>query len=97
MRIEYHPALEGELREIRDYYDACSPGLGSEFVKALDRRVLEIASMPERWMLVTGDIRRSLLRRFPYVIYFRIIGPESIRITVVKHGKRHPGYGLERR
>jgi len=53
--------------------------------------------MPERWMIVVRDIRRVLMRRFPYVIYFRILNDNAIRITVVKHEKRHPAYGLNRR
>jgi hypothetical protein len=36
------------------------------------------------------------MKRFPYVIYFRILGPDAIRVTVVKHENRHPSYGLNR-
>ena len=97
MRIEYHPALEAELREVRDYYDSRAVGLGEDFVQAFDHQVQKIAAMPERWMVLTGDIRRSLMRRFPYVIFFRVVGTDAIRVTVVKHEKRHPRFGLERR
>lgn len=47
-------------------------------------------------MVVASDIRRSLMRRFPYVIFFRVIGTEAVRITVVKHEKRHPSLGMDR-
>jgi plasmid stabilization system protein ParE len=49
MKIEHHPALEEELREIRDYYDEQSPGLGDQFIAAFESQVLAIAAMPERW------------------------------------------------
>jgi len=97
MTIEYHPALEAELREIRDYYETRSSGLGEEFVQAFDNQIQKIAVMPERWMIVTADIRRSLMRRFPYVIFFRVVEPEVLRITVIKHEKRHPHFGMGRR
>lgn len=97
MTVEYHPALAAELEEIRDYYDDRSPGLGGAFVDEFERQVLEIASRPQRWMTVRGDIRRSLMKRFPFVILFRHLGGDAIRITVVKHEKRHPSFGLERR
>jgi plasmid stabilization system protein ParE len=97
MRIEYHPDLEQELIEVRAYYNDRSPGLGNEFVDEFERQVLRIASMPERWMVVRGDVRRALMKRFPYVILFRILSEEAIRITVVKHERRHPGYGLRRK
>ena len=30
-----------------------------------------------------------------YVIFFRVIDDETIRVTVVKHEKRHPAFGME--
>ena len=96
MRIEYHPAVATELEEIRDYYETCSSGLGRDFVDEFERMVLRVAAQPQMWMVVRNDIRRALMKRFPYVIYFRVIGAGCLRITVVKHEKRHPGYGAGR-
>ena len=97
MTVEYHPAVEHELAAVRDYYEQQLPGLGREFIDEFERQVLRIAATPGRWMVVTGDIRRSLMRRFPYVIYFRQIGLDRVRITVVKHQRRHPEHGRDRR
>jgi plasmid stabilization system protein ParE len=97
MRLEYHPAVAEELEEIRDFYESRSVGLGTEFVNEFERQMMKIAAMPERWMVVRRDIRRSLMKRFPYVIFFRWIAEDSIRVTVVKHERRHPSYGMQRR
>ncbi len=97
MRVEYHPAIEHELREIIEYYDQCSQGLGKEFLDEFERQILKIASMPTRWRTVEDDIRRSLMRRFPYVIYFRALENDVFRVTVIKHQRRHPDYGRSRR
>jgi hypothetical protein len=40
MRIEYHPALENELLEIRGYYEERSAGLGRDFVEEFEYLVL---------------------------------------------------------
>lgn len=96
MRVDYHPALEAELREIRRYYEDRSPGLGAEFIDEFERQVLKLLAAPERWMVVAAEIRRCLMRRFPYIIYFRIVDRQRIRITAVKHQRRHPHYGRER-
>lgn len=96
MRIEYHPAIEAELAEIRDCYNERSQDLGKEFVNEFESQVLRIAAMPTRWMVVRGDMRRSLMRRFPYLIVFRIVNDSVIRITVIKHERRHPSYGMHR-
>ena len=64
MRIEYHPALENELREIIDYYEERSLGLGVAFLEEFERQVIAIAAMPERWMFVVPDVQRSLMKRY---------------------------------
>jgi toxin ParE1/3/4 len=96
MRIEYHPALETDLREVVDFYNSRSSGLGAEFLSDFEMLVLRIAFYPQLWRTVENEIRRALMPRFPYCVYFRIINEELIRITVVKHQRQHPGYGLER-
>ena len=30
MKVEYHPAIEAEVRAIQDYYEERSPGLGGQ-------------------------------------------------------------------
>jgi len=73
MRVEYHPAIERKLREIIEYYNKCIKGLGAEFLNEFERQILKIASMPTRWTTVEADVQRSLMKRFPYVIYFRAL------------------------
>ena len=68
-----------------------------EFIDEFERQVLALVATPERWMLVTGDLRRCLMRRFPFIIYFRHVDADRIRITVGKHQRRHPDQGRERK
>lgn len=97
MRVEYHPAIEQELREIIDYYNQCSEGLGAEFLNEFERQIFKIAALPVQWQAVDGDIRRALMKRFPYAIYFRFLDSDVLRVTVVKHQRRHPDYGGNRK
>jgi len=96
MRIEYHPAIENELREIIAFYNKISKRLGSEFLNEFEKQVLRISAMPSRWMIVESDIRRALLKRFPFVIYFRLLENNIIRVLLIKHQRRHPSYGMKR-
>jgi len=96
MNIEYHPALQRELEEIRDYYEQRVPGLGLEFLNEFERQALRIAASPGRWMVISGDIRRAMMSRFPYVIYFRQSRKDRVRVTAVKHRSRHPAFGRDR-
>ncbi|WP_396133662.1 type II toxin-antitoxin system RelE/ParE family toxin [Chamaesiphon sp. OTE_75_metabat_556] len=45
--------------------------------------------MPESYPAVYRDVRRSIVRRFPYTIYYRIVSSRVI-ITAVFHGRRDP-------
>ena len=96
MTVEYHPSLQGELEEVRDHYNNRTPGLGDQFINEVEATVLRLAANPGRWMVIERDLRRALLKRFPYVIYFRQVASDRIRVTVVKHQRRHPQLGRER-
>jgi plasmid stabilization system protein ParE len=96
MRVEYHPSIERELWDIITYYNKCSQGLGTEFLNEFEHHILKIAAAPTRWMIIKDDIRRALMRRFPYIIYFRVLENDVLRVTVIKHQRRHPGYGQSR-
>jgi toxin ParE1/3/4 len=97
MIIEYHPALERELQDIRNFYESKTKGLGAAFVDEFEKLVRKISSNPGRWMVIEADIRRALMKRFPYVVYFRQASQDRVRITVVKHQRRHPSAGRERK
>ena len=97
MKVEYHPAIEKELREIIKYYNKCSHGLGIEFLNQFEQQILKIASMPTKWTTIETNIRRSLMRRFPYVIYYRLVKKDMLRVMVIKHQRRHPNYGRNRK
>ncbi len=96
MTIEYHPAVEKELEKIRNFYEVRSPLLGKDFIDEFERLALRVSETPGRWMTVEGDMRRALMPRFPYVIYFRQISSDRIRILIVKHQRRHPALGRDR-
>jgi toxin ParE1/3/4 len=83
MRIDYHPAIADELEEIRDHYEVRSTGLGRDFVDEFERKVLTIAAMPTRWMVASGGVRKSLMKRFLYVVLFRILADDTIRVSIV--------------
>lgn len=97
MRVEYHPAVEAELGENKQYYEERVAGLRGEFIDEFERQVLALAATPKRWSVVSENTHRCLMRRFPYVIYFREVGDDVIRITVLRHHRRHPSYGERRK
>lgn len=55
-----------------------------------------ILSDPVVWRIIEDDVRRYLIRRFPYGIYYTIEG-EVLVIWAVKHLHRDPDYWQGRR
>lgn len=95
MRIIYHPAAEVELVETVRFYEGRVATLGNEFLIAAERAIQTIQDAPERWLIMEADVRRYLMPRFPFSIYYRVAGDE-LRILAFKHLSRHPDYWRER-
>jgi len=95
MRLIYHPEAEAELVDAAEYYEEQLPGLGAEFLEAVDAAVDVVVSDPLRPAVCGQGIRRHLLKRFPYALYYRV-GTEEVRVLAVKHHSRHPDYWKHR-
>jgi plasmid stabilization system protein ParE len=91
MRLIYHPDAEAELLDAIRFYTHRVRGLGSRFLSDFELAIKTISEAPDRWPVVESDVRRYVMRRFPYGIYYRIDG-DDLRILVVKHHSRHPDY-----
>jgi len=96
MRVVYHPAVQRDVNKILKHYESISGRLADEFWEELTSRIAATSQNPGRSHFSTASLRRSNLRRFPYHFLFREL-PEKIRITVVRHNRRHPDHGVRRR
>jgi toxin ParE1/3/4 len=95
MRVIYHPEAELELIEAAQFYEKRVPTLGAQFLDAADDALGVIQQAPERWRIIEADVRRYLMPRFPYAVYYRIL-PDSLRVLAFKHHSRHPDYWRHR-
>ena len=97
MIVRYLELAKREVIETTKYYAELREGLGAEFRKELDDVVGLIAENPMQFEEVRPGVRRVLLSRFPYGVYYRILGSDLIQIVVVKHHSRRPGFGMRRK
>lgn len=95
MRLVIRAAAEADVLDAALWYEQRSPGLGAEFLRALDATLSDIATMPERYPLVRGKARRALLRRFPYGVYF-VVTPDLVGVIACMHARRDPRRWRER-
>ena len=91
----FHRLARRELIEAAEYYDRESPGLGAAFLDAVEASVAEILEHPEVGSFVSDDVRRRIVRRFPYAVLY-VLGDGSVRVLAVMHSRRRPMYWIDR-
>jgi plasmid stabilization system protein ParE len=83
------PEAEQDMADGRDWYDRQRAGLGGEFLTAVEDVFDRIAQMPELYAAEYREVRRARLRRFPYIVYYRIHG-DTVQVLAVLHASRNP-------
>ena len=97
MKVEYHPLTVSDLNNAVAYYNQQRPGLGDELRVEVYAAIGRVRSNSSRYVVVEHGIRRCLVHRFPYAVLFRLIRDDSIRVLVIRHHRRHPNFGRDRR
>ena len=88
---EFLPEAEGEMNEAARFYEERSEGLGQDFLEEVEQTVGSILAFPKGGPVVSRNLRRRIMRRFPFGLLYAI-EPEQIVIVAVAHLKRRPGY-----
>jgi toxin ParE1/3/4 len=89
LRIRFKPAAEHDVESAFRWYEDHRSGLGSEFLAAVDSAVSLIVSNPEIGPVVRVRVRRLVLRRFPYLLFY-VIEPEEVLVLACMHASRDP-------
>jgi len=96
MTVRFNPEAKAEFLESVAYYEGQSPGLGNTFRTAVDEAITQIATLPFLWAILSGRVRRCLVRRFPYGILYNV-QTDCVYIVAVMNLHRHPDYWKHRR
>ena len=71
------------------YYEGQTEGLGEEFISAVDTTFDAIERYPQMFAQVHGEVRRALVSRFPYAVFYRVESKHVVVLTVL-HTARDP-------
>ncbi len=93
--VRFHRLAEREFLEAAQYFERERAGLGEAFIDAVESRIAEIVEFPDAGTILVGDVRRRLVRRFPYSVLYTI-RRDHIRLLAVMHAKRRPMYWVDR-
>ncbi|MBP2160655.1 MULTISPECIES: type II toxin-antitoxin system RelE/ParE family toxin [Asticcacaulis] len=69
--IVFTPAARQEVIDVQNWYETEAKGLGVRFREVLDKQLTRVAANPYRYPVVRGEVRKSQIGRFPYLIFFR--------------------------
>ena len=78
-----------DLKNAAEWYSEQKSGLEEDFLDEIEKSIMRIQSNPQQFPFVRKQIRMSIVKRFPYGIYFfETFG--VINVIAVFHFSRNP-------
>ncbi|MGH8469754.1 MAG: type II toxin-antitoxin system RelE/ParE family toxin [Gammaproteobacteria bacterium] len=87
--VVYRRQVGRDLGAAFDYYELQTERLGEKFLTAVDSAFDAIERDPQMFAQVHGKVRRALVSRFPYAVFFRVESKRVVILTVL-HTARDP-------
>ena len=89
MTVRFRSEAASDVVLAREWYDAQRPGLGDEFVQGLEHVIKLISDLPNAFPEIAVGLRRALLGRFPYAVYYRL-NADFLDVIACLHTRRSP-------
>ena len=88
-RFLIRPEARADIEESAFWYEDQRQGLGELFTTELFDLIHRIAEFPLQFPSVGSTVRRGLLHKFPYAVYF-LLEEKAAVIVAVLHQRRDP-------
>jgi plasmid stabilization system protein ParE len=88
-QIIIRPEAESELADAYGWYEEQRSGLGEELLLSIEATLEAIRENPEQFPVVHQDVRRALIRRFPYGVFY-LVEKEAVVVLAIFHARRDP-------
>jgi plasmid stabilization system protein ParE len=89
MQFRFVPEAETELAEARIWYGLQRDGLDVELMQRIDETLQRISNAPRRYPRVHRQLRRAIVKQFPFGIFYEVTTDE-ILVFAVFHSRRDP-------
>lgn len=93
--VELTPTAVRDIEAAVEWYDARAPRLGDEFLERVGALLEQISRQPLIYVEAEQGVRRGLLKRFPYAVYYFHEG-NLLTVIAVLHTSRRPDYWKDR-
>lgn len=88
-RLKFSTRALRETGEAQEWYELQSTGLGEEFIAAMELQLKRLEQAPLLYAEVIPHIRRALLPRFPYGLFYAVRG-DLVYVLAVLQDARNP-------
>jgi len=88
-QIQVQPLAVLDVEESAIWYEAQEIDLGLEFILEIDAAIDYAVEAPKHYEEIYFGVRRFLLKRFPYAVYF-LFENNTIEIIAVLHQHQSP-------
>ena len=86
-KIKISEEAKLDLEDAYQWYESQINQLGSEFIRVVDKNLASIQKNPFAYLIIYNNVRRKLLPRFPYGLFY-IIQENLIFVFACFHVKR---------
>ena len=93
--LRFHPQAEQEYLTALGWYRERSLIAAINFESAFEQAVERIAEASQRWPIYFNNFRKYTLRQFPFSLVYQEFSSEIV-VFAVAHGRRQPGYWMDR-
>jgi plasmid stabilization system protein ParE len=94
--VIFTQAARAELIDAQGWYEHEVPGLGRRFRQTVDALIRRMSQNPMHFQVVFKNVRRALLRRFPYSLLFVIEEDDTVLVITCFHASRDPAHWQKR-
>jgi plasmid stabilization system protein ParE len=89
LHLIIRPDAEADIAAAYDWYEKQHEGLGREFVEEISAAIEAVQADPIRFPAIFRTLRRALVHRFPYGIFFIARG-DAVIVVAAMHLARNP-------
>ncbi|MCP4768439.1 MAG: type II toxin-antitoxin system RelE/ParE family toxin [Gammaproteobacteria bacterium] len=94
-KLSIRKEAETDIAEAYQYYERCREGLGADFMLCTSESLSRIQRNPKQFRSVQDRIRRALVKKFLYGIFYTLTENEII-VLAVTHARRNPKHWQSR-
>jgi plasmid stabilization system protein ParE len=89
MKVIFSEIAKHELEDAETYYELEMQDLGARFKQEVKASIKRILQYPEAWPIDGREIRKCIMKMFPYKIFYSIEN-DHIFIIALAHQHRKP-------